>query len=91
MMEVGDMKTETSDSSVTVIDTVGDAVSITAVSTSASLPTVPCSVVWSRGHAYVLEPVQGRPRWLGVNDRGRAEELSGADLQRRGWTRTCVR
>ena len=55
------------------------------------LPTAPCSVVWSKGHAYVLEPVAGRPRWLGVNDRGRAEELSGADLQRRGWTRTCKR
>jgi hypothetical protein len=39
----------------------------------------------------VLEPVAGRPRWLGVDDRGRAEELSGADLQRRGWTRTCAR
>jgi len=60
-----------------------------AATTSAKLPTVPCSVVWSRGHAYVLEPVGGRPRWLGVDDRGRAEELSGADLQRRGWTRTC--
>ncbi len=57
----------------------------------APLPTAPCSVVWSKGHAYVLEPVAGRPRWLGVNDRGRAEELSGADLQRRGWTRTCKR
>jgi hypothetical protein len=58
---------------------------------TAPLPTAPCSVVWSKGHAYVLEPVAGRPRWLGVNDRGRAEELSGADLQRRGWTRTCKR
>jgi hypothetical protein len=56
-----------------------------------SLPTAPCSVVWSRGHAYVLERVQGRPRWLGMDDRGRAEELSCADLQRRGWSRTCTR
>jgi hypothetical protein len=55
------------------------------------LPTAPCSVVWSRGHAYTLEPVAGRPRWLGVDDRGHAVELSGADLQRRGWTRTCRR
>lgn len=55
------------------------------------LPTVPCSVVWSRGHAYVLERVSGRPRWRGVDDRGRAEELSCADLQRRGWTRTRSR
>jgi hypothetical protein len=56
-----------------------------------ALPTAPCSVVWSRGHSYVLEPVSGRPRWLGVDDKGRAEELSCADLQRRGWTRTCKR
>jgi hypothetical protein len=58
---------------------------------SAPLPTAPCSVVWSKGHAYVLEPLAGRPRWLGVDDRGRAQALSGADLQRRGWTRTCKR
>jgi hypothetical protein len=70
-------------------DTTGD----TALSgaPSGALPTAPCSVVWSRGHSYVLEPVSGRPRWLGVDDKGRAEELSGADLQRRGWTRTCKR
>lgn len=54
----------------------------------AVLPTEPCSVVWSRGHAYVLESVQGRPRWQGVDDRGRAVQLSCADLQRRGWTRS---
>lgn len=59
--------------------------------TDTALPTAPCSVVWSRGHAYVLERVHGKPRWLGVDDRGRREELSVADLQRRGWTRTCVR
>lgn len=53
-----------------------------------ALPTAPCSVVWSRGHAYVLESVQGRPRWQGVDDRGRAVQLSCADLQRRGWTRS---
>jgi hypothetical protein len=58
---------------------------------SRALPTAPCSVVWSRGHAYVLERVRGRPRWLGVDDRGRREELSVADLQRRGWSRTCTR
>jgi hypothetical protein len=61
------------------------------VASNGSLPTVPCSVVWSGGHAYVLEPAGGRPRWMGVDDRGRAEELSGDDLRRRGWTRTCVR
>jgi hypothetical protein len=55
------------------------------------LPTSPCSVVWSRGHAYVLERVLGRPRWRGMDDKGRPEELSCADLQRRGWTRTCAR
>lgn len=58
---------------------------------SPALPTAPCSVVWSRGHAYVLESVHGRPRWLGVDDRGRREELSCADLQRRGWSRTRLR
>jgi hypothetical protein len=52
------------------------------------LPTTPCSVVWSRGHAYVLERLSGRARWLGVDDRGRPQALSCADLQRRGWTRT---
>jgi len=52
-----------------------------------SLPTAPCSVVWSRGHAYVLELIVNRPRWVGVDDRGRAVEFSCADLQRRGWSR----
>ncbi|TWP52216.1 hypothetical protein FKR81_11625 [Lentzea tibetensis] len=51
-----------------------------------TLPTAPCSVVWSKGHAYVLEGF--RARWVGVDDRGRPHALSGADLQRRGWTRT---
>jgi hypothetical protein len=54
-------------------------------STSA-LPTAPCSVVWSRGHAYVLEGF--RARWVGVDDRGRPQTFTGADLQRRGWTHT---
>jgi len=91
MMEVGeDMKTETESTTSDPDATTGDGVAATTTTTT-SLPTVPCSVVWSGGHAYVLEPVQGRPRWLGVDDRGRAEELSGADLQRRGWTRTHAR
>lgn len=55
------------------------------------LPTTPCSVVWSRGHAYVLERVGGRPWWMGVDDRGRPEQLTCADLQRRGWSRTRSR
>lgn len=53
------------------------------------LPTVPCSVVWSRGHAYVLELIVNRPRWVGVDDRGRPAEYSCAELQRRGWSRTA--
>ncbi|CCH33724.1 hypothetical protein ABZ816_21990 [Actinosynnema sp. NPDC047251] len=58
-----------------------------AVSTGAgSLPTAPCSVVWSKGHAYVLEGF--RARWVGVDDRGRPQALSGEQLQRRGWSRT---
>jgi hypothetical protein len=56
---------------------------------SESLPTVPCSVVWSRGHAYVLELIVNRPHWVGVDDRGRAVEYSCAELQRRGWSRTA--
>ena len=51
-----------------------------------SLPTAPCSVVWSKGHAYVLEGF--RARWVGVDDRGRPQAFTGADLQRRGWTHT---
>lgn len=50
------------------------------------LPTTPCSVVWSRGHCYVREGVNGRARWVGVDDRGRPQSLSDADLHRRGWT-----
>ncbi|MET1071217.1 MAG: hypothetical protein ABWY11_01085 [Umezawaea sp.] len=51
-----------------------------------ALPTAPCSVVWSKGHAYVLEGF--RARWVGVDDRGRPQAFTGADLQRRGWTHT---
>ncbi|RKT56550.1 hypothetical protein [Saccharothrix australiensis] len=51
-----------------------------------ALPTAPCSVVWSKGHAYVLEGF--RARWVGVDDRGRPHALSGEQLQRRGWSRT---
>lgn len=50
------------------------------------LPTTPCSVVWSGGHSYVLEGVGGRARWAGIDDRGRAEFLTDAELQRRGWS-----
>ncbi|WNV89339.1 hypothetical protein [Umezawaea sp. Da 62-37] len=53
---------------------------------SGALPTAPCSVVWSKGHAYVLEGF--RARWVGVDDRGRPQAFTGADLQRRGWTHT---
>ncbi|MFD7659185.1 hypothetical protein ACFV4N_34845 [Actinosynnema sp. NPDC059797] len=53
-----------------------------------TLPTDPCSVVWSKGHAYVLEGFHGR--WVGVDDRGRPQALSGDELRRRGWTRTRV-
>jgi hypothetical protein len=53
---------------------------------TAELPTAPCSVVWSRGHAYVLEGF--RARWVGRDDRGRPHALTGAELKRRGWTFT---
>lgn len=53
----------------------------------ARLPTQPCSVVWSMGHAYVLErTASGAARWVGVNDRGRPEALTHTELDRRGWT-----
>jgi hypothetical protein len=48
------------------------------------LPTEPCSVVWSMGHAFVLEST----RWVGVDDRGRPQSLTNEDLERRGWSRT---
>lgn len=56
-----------------------------ARSSSAELPTAPCSVVWSGGHSYVLEGSTGA-RWAGVDDRGRARFLTDADLRRRGWS-----
>lgn len=54
--------------------------------TDSALPTTPCSVVWSRGHAYVLEGF--RARWVGRDDRGRPHAITGAEMQRRGWTLT---
>jgi hypothetical protein len=48
------------------------------------LPTTPCSVVWSRGHAYVLEGTH----WMGMDDRGRPQSLTNDDLVRRGWSRS---
>lgn len=52
------------------------------------LPTVPCSVVWSNGHSYVLEGASGA-RWAGVDDRGRPCFLTDAELRRRGFTRAA--
>lgn len=54
-----------------------------------ALPTAPCSVVWSGGHAYVLEGpgVIGTARWVGLDDRGRPRSLAAEDLRRRGWSR----
>ncbi|KAA9151347.1 hypothetical protein FPZ12_039170 [Amycolatopsis acidicola] len=49
-------------------------------------PCTPCSVVWSQGRPYVLEPTAGRPRWVGTDYRGRPLALTGADLRRRGWS-----
>lgn len=34
----------------------------------AALPTTPSSVVWSEGHADVLEARGGRSRWAGLDD-----------------------
>ena len=48
------------------------------------LPTTQCSVVWSKGHPFVLEG----SHWMGVDDRGRPQSLTAGDLERRGWSRT---
>ncbi|AHH96917.1 hypothetical protein GCM10010174_74250 [Kutzneria viridogrisea] len=61
-------------------------VMVEADSKPKSLPTAPCSVVWSLGHAYVLEGAHGRARWVGMDDRGRARWFTGAELQLRGWS-----
>lgn len=57
---------------------------------SASLPTAPCSVVWSGGHSYVLEKPEsfGDSRWVGLDRHGRPLELTPAALRARGWTLT---
>lgn len=55
------------------------------------LPTAPCSVVWSRGHAYVLETGLARARWVGCDDRGHPVEFTNAELEHRGWTLTRTR
>ncbi|MTD58543.1 hypothetical protein [Amycolatopsis pithecellobii] len=47
-------------------------------------PTIPCTVVWSHGRPYVLEP--GDSRWIGTDHRGRPQSLTTADLCRRGWS-----
>ncbi|WP_199432221.1 hypothetical protein [Qaidamihabitans albus] len=52
----------------------------------ASPPTTPCTVVWSQGRPYVLESGSGRPRWMGTDNHGRPQALTGADLRRRGWS-----
>jgi len=53
-----------------------------------ALPTLPHSVVWSRGHAYVREGSLVRARWVGMDERGRVRSLTDADLRRRGWSLT---
>ena len=53
------------------------------------LPTAPCTVVWSRGHAYVLDRLHCR--WEGVDDRNRPRMFTSAELARRGWSRGLSR
>jgi hypothetical protein len=60
----------------------------TVAARAEELPTEPCSVVWSRGHAYVLESGFGRARWAGVDERGRPVLLTSDELRRRGWSDT---
>nr|WP_245976061.1 hypothetical protein [Amycolatopsis palatopharyngis] len=54
--------------------------------TAGGPPTTPCTVVWSDGRPYVLEGGSGRPRWMGTDGHGRPQALTGAQLQRRGWS-----
>ncbi|RZS29829.1 hypothetical protein EV193_11885 [Herbihabitans rhizosphaerae] len=56
----------------------------------AQLPTMPFSVVWSQGHAYVLEG-HGRPRWVGLDSRRRPQALTSDDMRRRGWSHRPAR
>ncbi|GLZ36773.1 hypothetical protein [Actinokineospora sp. NBRC 105648] len=50
------------------------------------LPTAPCSVVWSHGHAFVLEYAGGAGRWVGFDAFGRPKAMSPAALRRQGWS-----
>ncbi|WP_242613825.1 hypothetical protein [Herbihabitans rhizosphaerae] len=54
------------------------------------MPTMPFSVVWSQGHAYVLEG-HGRPRWVGLDSRRRPQALTSDDMRRRGWSHRPAR
>lgn len=62
-----------------------------APSEAAAPPTTPCTVVWSQGRPYVLENGSGRPRWMGTDTHGRPQELTSADLRRRGWSYRRIR
>jgi hypothetical protein len=59
----------------------------TGVRTHRKLPTAPCSVVWSKGRAYVLEGSAGRLRWVGLDTFGRPCALSATALDEQGWSR----
>jgi len=67
---------------------VGDMNNEAEPSDSNQLPTTPCSVVWSKGHAFVLETALGWARWVGCDDRGRPQVFTRAELQSRGWSLT---
>jgi hypothetical protein len=55
-------------------------------STATPIPTAPCTVIWCDGRPYVLEGPSARPRWVGTDGSGRPQQLTRADLQRRGWS-----
>ncbi|WP_222719964.1 hypothetical protein [Actinokineospora xionganensis] len=50
------------------------------------LPTVPCSVVWSKGHPFVLERFAGTARWVGMDTYGRPCALTPTALDSQGWS-----
>ncbi|PPK61224.1 hypothetical protein V5P93_004964 [Actinokineospora auranticolor] len=51
-----------------------------------TLPTAPCSVVWSQGHAFVLEYTGGGAHWVGFDAFGRPRSMTPAALERQGWS-----
>ncbi len=63
-----------------------DRSTLTLTAREPALPTEPCSVVWSAGHAFVLENTDAGARWVGFDAFGRPRALTPAALGRQGWS-----